>query len=31
VPFNQHDVSAADLLSVDDEVTDVRIETLEGR
>jgi NADH-quinone oxidoreductase subunit G len=31
VPFNQHDVSAADLLSANAGVTDVRIESLEGR
>jgi NADH-quinone oxidoreductase subunit G len=31
VPFNQANVSAADLLSTSARVTDVRIETLEGR
>ena len=31
VPFNQANVSAADLLSATDGVTDVRIESLEGR
>jgi predicted molibdopterin-dependent oxidoreductase YjgC len=31
VPFNQANVNAADLLSTSARVTDVRIETLEGR